>query len=102
MPWFAKKEVFTKSAKKLSHQTRKKYIKMHIDWAEGLQSKGFKLYSGYLIDSNRNPGGGGLLIFNAKSYQEAEKIIKNDPMVSSGLVEWDLHEWSLIAGNELI
>ncbi len=102
MPWFVKREVFRKSAKKLSHAKRKEYINLHLEWVEEMQSKDFKIYSGYLIDCERRPGGGGLLIFNAKSYQQAKKILENDPMVSSGLVEWDLYEWNLIAGNKLI
>ena len=101
MPWFIKKEVFTKSAKKLSNERRKEYIKLHIAWADAMRAKSIRIYSGYLIDRNRKPGGGGLLIFHAKSYEEAEKIVQNDPMISSGLVEWDLHEWNLIAGDKI-
>ena len=35
------------------------------------------------------PGGGGLLIFEAKDYLTA-KIIENDPMIKNNLVIWDL------------
>ena len=39
------------------------------------------------------PGGGGLLILEAKDYLAAKKIIESDPMIQHDLVIWDLQEW---------
>jgi len=39
------------------------------------------------------PGGGGLLILEAKDYLTAKKIIENDPMIKHNLVIWNLQEW---------
>ena len=46
------------------------------------------------------PGGGGLLILEAKDYLTAKKIIENDPMIKNDLVNWDLQEWIPIVGNQ--
>ncbi|WP_320673915.1 YciI family protein [Prochlorococcus sp. MIT 1341] len=101
MPWFAKTETFTRSTRELSSQSRRKHIDMHIIWIKRMQSKGIQIYSGYLTDHKQTPGGGGLLIFKAKSFSEAKKIIEKDPMISAKLVTWKLHEWNLIAGDNL-
>ena len=37
---------------------------------------GRKISSGYLVDKNKIPGGGGVLIFEADSYEEAMKLIQ--------------------------
>ena len=46
------------------------------------------------------PGGGGLLILEAKDYLTAKNIIENDPMIKNELVVWDLQEWISIDGSQ--
>ena len=46
------------------------------------------------------PGGGGLLIFEAKDFLTAKKIVENDPMIKYELVSWDLQEWVSIDGSQ--
>ena len=92
MPLFIKTEFIKK--KYLSNlDLRKKIIQDHINWVITLKDKGIDINSGYLIDSFKKPGGGGLLMIECTSYCEAEKIIKSDPMVSNNIVDWKLHEW---------
>ena len=47
----------------------------------------------------KRPGGGGLLILEAKNYNDAFEIVKNDPMIKNRIVEWELNEWIDISPN---
>tara|TARA_Y100001968_G_C19375111_1_gene727197 strand:+ start:492 stop:788 length:297 start_codon:yes stop_codon:yes gene_type:complete len=95
MSIYLKKEKLKLNVKKLN----KYLIKEHIDWVEKLNLSGIYASTGYLIDKNYLPGGGGILILKANNYQEAKKIIEDDPIILSGEVEWEIYEWTLIAGN---
>ena len=102
MPLFIKTEKFTLKTSKLSPEKRKIYIKEHISWVKKLNNLGLKITSGYLVDQNQNPGGGGLLIFEADCFKEAEYLVKQDPMIMADLVHWELQEWKAIFGELLI
>ena len=58
-----------------------------------------RISSGYLVDQNLEPGGGGLMLFEAESYQEAKNIVLQDPMITEELVEWNLQQWLPVEGN---
>jgi uncharacterized protein YciI len=100
MPIFIKSEKFTKETLKLSNSERKKFLLMHKQWVEDISKSGHYIHSGYLINEEKRPGGGGLLIFEAKDYLTAKKIIRNDPMIKHELVIWDLQEWVSINGSQ--
>ena len=57
--------------------------------------------SGYLINQNHEPGGGGMLIIEANCFEEAKNLITQDPMIKNQLVKWNLHEWIPVVGNLL-
>ena len=92
MPLFIKTE-FIKKKYLFNLHLRKTIIQEHIAWVKTLKNKGVNINSGYLIDFQKNPGGGGLLMIKCSSYFEAEKIIKSDPMITNNIVNWKLHEW---------
>ncbi len=99
MPWFIKTERFKQQTLKLSHAEREVYLESHKKWVEKLKNSGINISSGYLLDSSHLPGGGGLLIFQSECFQSAKALIETDPMITSGLVEWQLHEWVRVAGK---
>ena len=99
MPFFIKTEKFTDKTKKLSNEERKVFILMHKVWVEDLIQSGEFILSGYLTDEEKIPGGGGVLIIEAKSYLDAKNIILNDPMIINKLVKWDLHQWIPLVNN---
>ena len=101
MPIFIKTEKFKKETLNLSVIKRKSFLLMHKKWVKKISQSGHNIYSGYLIDENSIPGGGGLLIFEANNYLIAKQIIENDPMIKNELVIWDLQEWISIDGSEL-
>ena len=47
----------------------------------------------FLINEIKEPGAGGLLIIEVNTYEEALKIIKEDPMIKNKIVDWKLNEW---------
>ncbi len=99
MPWFVKSETFTAAAAALPIELRRPTLEAHRDWVREEASAGRRLRSGFLVDANRQPGGGGLLMFEAESYAEALLWVQNDPMIRAGLVEWQLQEWIPVSGD---
>ena len=100
MPIFIKTEKFKCDTSDLSNSERKKFLLMHKKWVKDISKSGHYIHSGYLINEKKKPGGGGLLIFEAKDYLTAKKIIENDPMIKHELVIWDLQEWISIDGSQ--
>ena len=93
MPIFIKTEKFKDTTLKLSNNERKRFLFMHKEWVKNISQSGHYIHSGYLINENKIPGGGGLLIFEAQDYSTAKKIIEQDPMIKNKLVNWELQEW---------
>ena len=92
MPYFVKTETIKRHY--LSEiDLKSKTIKEHKLWVKNLIDKGFNIKSGFLVDKYQVPGAGGLLIIECESFEEAEKIIKDDPMIKNKMVEWKLNEW---------
>ena len=77
----------------LTPEERQLFLAKHKSWIINLKNLGEKIYSGYLVDDKRIPGGGGLLILEANSFEEAMSLIKRDPMIINNLVDWNLQEW---------
>lgn len=93
MRCFIKTERFNESALKLPKHIKVEFIQEHVIWAKRLKQSGVKISSGYLVNKDREPGGGGLLVVYANSYLHALEIIKQDPMIKNNLVIWELNEW---------
>ena len=77
----------------------KPHLEAHRRWVEQLRGQGQVLSSGYLVDGEGRPGGGGLLLLQAGDYSEAEALIQQDPMLLSGGVEWTLQQWRPAVGD---
>jgi len=92
MPYFVK----TETIKKLylnEVDFKSKTIKEHKLWVKNLIDQGFNIKSGFLVDKDQVPGAGGFLIIECKSFEEAQKIIQDDPMIKNNIVNWKLNEW---------
>ena len=99
MAWFVKTETFTAAAAALPVEQRRPTLEAHRHWVVQEAAAGRRLRSGYLVDGNRKPGGGGLLMFEASCYAEALAWVQNDPMIRAGLVDWQVQEWILVCEN---
>ena len=93
MPWFVKHETFTAETADLPMAQRRPHLEAHRAWVEQESAAGRRIRSGFLVDEQRRPGGGGLLIFEAASYAEALEWVQQDPMIKADLVRWTLQEW---------
>tara|TARA_B100000214_G_C23909112_1_gene600393 strand:- start:738 stop:1064 length:327 start_codon:yes stop_codon:yes gene_type:complete len=102
MPIFIKTEKFKNNTLKLSEKDKRKFLLMHKEWVRNISQSGQCIYSGYLINEKKIPGGGGLLMIEANDYLTAKKIIENDPMIKNELVVWELQEWIPINVNQPI
>jgi uncharacterized protein YciI len=94
MPWFIKRETF-----RLPQADLAPHLAAHKAWVAELRSRGARLSSGYLVDGEGRPGGGGLLLLEADTYASAEALIQQDPMVRSGGVDWTLQQWIGVVGD---
>ena len=92
MPFFVKTEIIKKEYL-INYDLRRKVINEHNDWIKKLKKEGINIKSGFLVDELKRPGAGGLLILEINNYENALKVIKNDPMIKNDLVEWKLNEW---------
>ena len=99
MAWFVKTETFTAVAAAMPVEQRRITLEAHRHWVVQEAAAGRRLRSGYLVDGERRPGGGGLLMFEASSYAEALAWVENDPMIRAGLVDWQLQEWIPVSGD---
>jgi uncharacterized protein YciI len=94
MPWFIKRETFRRPYAEL-----RPHLAAHRAWVEQLRAEGVRISSGYLVDGEGKPGGGGLLLLEAADHASAEGLILQDPVVISGLVDWSLHQWIGAVGD---
>jgi uncharacterized protein YciI len=94
MPWFVKHETFLRPYAEL-----RPHLAAHRTWVADLRQRGVRISSGYLVDGEGRPGGGGLLLLEAADYAGAEALIRDDPMVRSGGVDWGLQQWNSAVGD---
>ena len=99
MPWFVKHETFTAETMALPIEQRRLHLEAHRAWGEKESAAGRRIRSGFLVDGQQRPGGGGLLIFEAASYAEALAWVQQDPMIQAALVSWTLQEWIPVSGD---
>ena len=99
MPWFIKTERFTAQTLTLLPEQRQTYLAAHHEWIKALRSAGVKVSSGFLVDAEQRPGGGGLLVLQADSFEAAKRLVEQDPMIVEGLVKWDLQQWIPVCGE---
>ncbi|OUL24796.1 hypothetical protein BV372_28710 [Nostoc sp. T09] len=86
MPWFVKIE-----AGKVDKPTFDQHVPAHKAYVQDLISKGHKAKTGYWAEF-----GGGMMLFEAGSMEEAKAIVALDPLVKNGCVNYQLHEWRIV------
>lgn len=73
--------------------TYEPYLEYHLAYLQELSQQGILLLSGPFGDRT-----GGLLIIEANSWDEAEKIARQDPLVRHGVDSYELREWYITDG----
>ncbi len=64
-----------------------RHIPMHIKWVKGMIAEGTVLQAG------KWGQGGGIIIMEAGEIEEAEGIIRKDPLIKAGLVTYEIGEF---------
>ncbi|MFC2947351.1 YciI family protein [Virgibacillus sediminis] len=62
----------------------------HLAYLEEKEEEGKIFAKGRFTD-----GTGGLVIYQAADFAEAEELAKQDPYVTSGARECEVHEWTM-------
>jgi uncharacterized protein YciI len=60
----------------------------HLEYLEGLNQEGKIFAKGPFLD-----GAGGMVIYQADSYDEALELAEKDPYIVHGVRRLELHEW---------
>ena len=100
MAWLVKPETVTAETAALSIEQRRPFFFFFRTWLDQQFGLGRCIRSGFLVDDQRRPGGGGLLMFQASSYADALDWVSQDPMIVAGLVVWQLQEWIPVSGDD--
>jgi uncharacterized protein YciI len=94
MAWFIKTETF-----RLPHDQVVPHLREHRRWVERLRRDGRRISSGYLVDGQGRPGGGGLLLLEAPDHEAALALVLEDPMIVADCVHWQLQGWVAAVGD---
>ncbi|HEY9602473.1 MAG TPA: YciI family protein [Allocoleopsis sp.] len=86
MPWFVKIEEGI-----VDKAIFDQYVPAHKAYVRDLIAKGHRAKTGYWAER-----GGGMLLFEAASLDEANAIIAQDPLVQNKCVNYKIHEWCII------
>ncbi|MFM8003998.1 MAG: YciI family protein [Dolichospermum sp.] len=86
MPWFVKIETG-----KVDKATFDKYVPAHKAYVQQLIAKGHKAKTGYWAQK-----GGGMILFEAESMQEAQAIVAADPLIENDCVNYQLFQWQIV------
>ncbi|MGB3137354.1 MAG: YciI family protein [Nodosilinea sp.] len=86
MPWFAKIEKGI-----VNKANFDRFVPAHAAYVKDLIAQGHRAKSGYWAEY-----GGGMLLFEAGSMDEARAIVAADPLIQNRCVEYELHEWRVV------
>jgi uncharacterized protein YciI len=86
MPWFVKIEEGI-----VDKTTFDQHIPAHKEFVRHLIVQGHRAKTGYWECQ-----GGGMLLFEASSMEEAAAIVAQDPLITNGCVTYKLYEWRIV------
>ncbi len=86
MAWFVKIEKGI-----VDKPTFDRFVPAHREYVRQLIQAGHQAKSGYWAEF-----GGGMLLFQASSPEEAEAIVSADPLIANHCVNYELHEWKIV------
>ncbi|MEL6601924.1 MAG: YciI family protein [Cyanobacteria bacterium J06614_10] len=68
------------------------FVPAHVTYVKTLIDRGHQAKTGYWAEL-----GGGMLLFTAGSIDEAKAIVEADPLIENNCVDYELHEWCIVA-----
>lgn len=66
------------------------HVPAHLAYVQQLIDQGHQAKSGYWAER-----GGGMLLFQANSMAEAQRLVQQDPLIQNQCVAYELHEWCI-------
>ncbi|NJN23561.1 MAG: hypothetical protein HC810_03110 [Acaryochloridaceae cyanobacterium RL_2_7] len=89
MAWFVKIErgIVDKS-------TFDQFVPAHLQYVKALIEQGACARTGYWKEAP-----GGMLLFKADSFEQAQAMVEQDPLIQNKCVDYELHEWVMVAGE---
>lgn len=96
MPWFVKLEEGL-----VPKPAFDQVVPEHLAWLAELELAGHRPVSGYWADrkGRSGEGAGGMLLFWAESWEQAQAVVQGDPLIRRGCVRWTLHQWQPVFGQ---
>ena len=94
--WYVKTETFKKTK---TFPEIRPHLEAHKSWVAELRAAGRTITSGYRVDENDRPGGGGLMLFSASDFAAAEQLVLQDPLIANECVDWELNRWIADVGD---
>jgi uncharacterized protein YciI len=94
MPWFVKLEEGLVPKARFDEA-----VPAHLTWLAQLEQTGHRPVSGYWAERKGCRGAGGMLLFWADSWVQAEALVLQDPLIQQGCVRWTLHQWQPVFGE---
>ncbi len=73
-------------------------IPRHLQWLVGLEKRNLVFASGPLFDTSGKQTGG-MTVFRTETLQETEKLAADDPLVSSGAMDFEIQRWQINEGR---
>lgn len=70
------------------------YRPQHLEFLEKLHESGSVSAYGKFAD-----GSGGLVMYRTASYEETEKLVKEDPFVKEGARTYEIREWVMTSSE---
>jgi uncharacterized protein YciI len=96
LSWFVKTERFVSH---MAFPQIRPHLEAHKEWVAALRAEGRVITSGYRVDADGRPGGGGLMLFAAPSHADAEEFVLADPLVANGCVDYEVAGWVADVGD---
>jgi len=73
-------------------------IPQHLQWLIGLEKRNLIFASGPLFDTSDKQTGG-MTVFRTETLQETEELAADDPLVSSGAMDFEIQRWQINEGR---
>ncbi|MFN9618179.1 MAG: hypothetical protein ACK55X_00510, partial [Synechococcaceae cyanobacterium] len=86
MPWFIKHETFRQP-----YAAMRPHLEAHRQWVAQQRRQGVRISSGYLVDGQEQPGGGGQLLQDAPDPPSPEAQVRQAPNQPSRPVDRSQH-----------
>jgi len=71
----------------MSHENAQIHLRDHLNYLLNVAEER------YFIGGGFTNAPGGMILFEAESFEEAQKVAYNDPIIERGLFRCDIHEW---------